>query len=173
MNYTRISNTAGRASQKQLLLSFAIRIVDWSGGDIQYMLRYQPVMTDELQLPPGLQIRLLTSEESALLAEALSSEDTGTESELSDGQVKDNPVSLEVSNSLPPKSSFPASLCSILKFLTPSPYILSVLQTSLFPLSFLLLTTPCASRKMKRMTDKDKLQEEGRRSRSRERGGGT
>ena len=75
MNYTRISNTAGRASQKKLLLSFAIRIVDWSGGDIQYMLRYQPVMTDELQLPPGLQIRLLSSEESALLAGALSSED--------------------------------------------------------------------------------------------------
>ena len=130
-------------------------------------------MTDELQLPPGLQIRLLTSEESALLAGSLSSEDTRDNAELSDGQVKDNPVSLEFSNSLPPKSSFPASLCSILKFLTPSPYILSVLQTSQFPLSFLLLTTPCASRKMKRMTDKDKLQEEGRRSRSRERGGGT
>ena len=66
------------------------------------MLRYQPVMTDELQLPPGLQIRLLTSEESALLAGSLSSEDTRDNAELSDGQVKDNPVSLEVSNSLPP-----------------------------------------------------------------------
>ena len=92
------------------------------------MLRYQPVMTDELQLPPCLQIRLLSSEESALLAGSLNSEDTRDNAELSDGQVKDNPVSLEVCNSLPPKSSFPASLCSILKFLTPSPYILALLN---------------------------------------------